>query len=186
MEKKKFALSLLMIFVIGAMNSYTYFLRGEVFASMHTGNIIKACFDMAAGKFATLYKYFIPILAFCAGIISHHFIIKARRGVLACSIIIYSCYIAGVLIPFGILDFLSITVLAYGVGMQLQLVRRVNGVDLATTMCTGNMRSMCERVAKLIETKDKSHILGIITYLAIIAAFSVGVLVSAILILNFR
>ena len=186
MEKKRFALSLLMIFIIGAMNSYTYFLRGEVFASMHTGNIIKACFDMAAGKFATLYKYIIPIAAFCIGIISHHFIIRSKRGALASTIIIYSCYVAGVLIPFGALDFLSITVLAYGVGMQLQLVRRVNGVDLATTMCTGNMRSMCERVARLIETKDRSHLLAILTYLAMIVSFAIGVLVSAVLILNLR
>jgi len=185
MEKKKFVLSLLMIFVIGAMNSYTYFLRGEVFASMHTGNIIKACFDIAAGKFATLYKYFIPIAAFCIGIISHHFIIKARHGSVIISVVIYSCYVAGVLIPFGTLDFLAITVLAYGVGMQLQLVRRVNGVDLATTMCTGNMRSMCERIAKLIETKDRSHLIGIITYLSLILVFAIGVLVSAIIIFKF-
>ena len=71
-------------------------------------------------------------------------------------------------------------------GIQLQLVRRVNGVDLATTMCTGNMRSMCERVAKLIETKDRSHLLAILTYLAMIVSFAIGVLVSAVLILNLR
>ena len=185
MEKKKFTLSLVLIFIIGAMNSYTYFLRGEVFASMHTGNIIKACFDMASGKFSTLYKYFIPIIAFCAGIISHHFIIKSKHGVLISSLVIYSCYAAGVLIPYGALNFLSIAILSYGVGIQLQLVRRVNGVDLATTMCTGNMRSMCERIARLMETKDRSHLLGILTYLAIITVFAIGVLVSAVLILNF-
>ena len=126
MEKKKFVLSLFMIFVIGAMNSYTYFLRGEVFASMHTGNIIKACFDIAVGKYATLYRYFIPIIAFWAGIISHYFISKAKRGTLICWILIPISYIAGVLIPFGSLDFLAITILAYGVGIQLQIIRRVN------------------------------------------------------------
>ena len=182
MEKKKFTLSLFMIFIIGAMNSYTYFLRGEVFASMHTGNIIKACFDIAAGNFTYLYRYFIPILAFIGGIISHYFIIKAKKGTIICSVIIGACYIAGVLVPFGTLDFVSIAVLAYGVGVQLQLIRRVNGVDLATTMCTGNMRSMCEKIAKLIETKDKSHLLGIITYLSLVITFALGVTLSAILI----
>ena len=182
MEKKKFALSLFMIFVIGAMNSYTFFLRGEVFASMHTGNIIKACFDIAAGKFATLYRYLIPILGFLSGIISHHFIIKAKRGALFCSLIIGACYLGGVLIPIGALNFLSVTLLSFGVGVQLQLIRRVNGVDLATTMCTGNMRSMSERLAKFIETKDKSLLLGIFTYLAIVFTFAVGVALSALII----
>lgn len=184
MEKKKFALSLFMIFVIGIMNSYTYFLRGEVFASMHTGNIIKACFDIAAGKYATLYRYFIPIMAFWAGIISHYFISKSKRGTIITWILIPVSYIAGVLIPFGSLDFVAIALLSYGVGIQLQIIRRVNGVDLATTMCTGNMRSMCERIAKLIETKDKSHLLGIITYLSVVISFALGVTLSAILILN--
>ena len=184
METKKFILSLFMIFVIGAMNSYTYFLRGEVFASMHTGNIIKACFDIAAGKFATLYRYFIPIIAFIAGIITHQLVKKAKRGTLICTLIIPVCYISGVLIPFGALDFLAITVLSFGVGVQLQIVRRVNGVDLATTMCTGNIRSMSEKIAKLIETKDKSLLLGIITYLSLVIVFATGVLVSALLINN--
>ena len=184
MEKKKFILSLFMIFVIGIMNSYTYFLRGEVFASMHTGNIIKACFDIAMGKYATLYRYFIPIIAFWAGIISHYFISKARRGTLICWILISVSYIVGVLIPIGALNFVSIAILAYGVGIQLQIIRRVNGVDLATTMCTGNMRSMCEKIAKLIETKDKSYILGIVTYLSLVITFALGVTLGAFVILN--
>ena len=182
MEKKKFILSLFMIFVIGAMNSYTYFLRGEVFASMHTGNIIKACFDIASGKYATLYRYFVPIVTFWAGIISYYFISKAKGGALICWLLIPISYIIGVIIPFGALDFVAIAILAYGVGIQLQIVRRVNGVDLATTMCTGNMRSMCEKIAKLIETKDKSHLLGIITYLSLVITFALGVTLSAILI----
>lgn len=186
MEGKKLVLSLFMIFVIGAMNSYTYFLRGEVFASMHTGNIIKACFDIANGKYATLYRYFIPIAAFILGIISHQFIRRTKHGTLICSLIIPVCYIAGVLIPFGVLDFLSITILAFGVGVQLQIVRRVNGVDLATTMCTGNIRSMSERIAKLIETNDKSYLLGILTYLSLVIVFALGVLLSALAIINLR
>ena len=184
MEKRKFTISLFMIFLIGGMNSYTYFLRGEVFASMHTGNIIKACFDMASGDFANLYNYFIPIIAFALGILSHYFIIKAKRGVLICSFIIGASYIGGMLIPFGTLDFIAIAILAFGVGIQLQLIRRVNGVDLATTMCTGNMRSMIERLAKYIDTRDKSLLIGIFTYLTLILVFAVGVTIGAVIIFS--
>jgi uncharacterized membrane protein YoaK (UPF0700 family) len=46
------------------------------------------------------------------------------------------------------------------------------------------MRSMCEKIAKLIETKDKSYLLGIITYVSVVISFALGVTLSAILILN--
>jgi len=184
MEKKKFTVSLFMIFLIGAMNSYTYFLRGEVFASMHTGNIIKACFDMAKGEFALLYKYAIPIVAFITGIMSHYFIIKAQKGTLFCSLLICASYIGGIFIPRGALDFLAVALLSFGVGIQLQLIRRVNGVDLATTMCTGNMRSMTERLAKYIDTRDKALLIGIFTYLSLILVFAIGVVLGAVIIFS--
>lgn len=185
MEKRKYTVSLLLMLLIGAMNSYTYFMRGEVFASMHTGNLIKACFAMANGEFSSLYKYFIPIGAFMLGIITHYFVIPAKKGTLICSLLITASYIGGVLIPFGALDFISITVLAYGVGIQLQLIRKVNGVDVATTMCTGNMRSMTDLIAKLIKTRDRSYILGIVTYITMIAMFLIGVTVGAIIVFRF-
>lgn len=182
MEKKKYIISLLMILLIGGMNSYTYFMRGEVFASMHTGNMIKACFAVANREFSTLYTFIVPIIAFMLGIMTRYFLLSAKHDTLICSVLICLSYIGGVLIPIGSLNFLAVTVLAYGVGIQLQLIRKLNGVDVATTMCTGNLRSMTEMLAKLIKTKDRSYLLGILTYLSLITAFLIGVLGGALII----
>ena len=182
MEKKKFSLSLVMIFVVGMMNSYTYLMRDGTFASMHTGNLIKACFDIAEGKFNALHTFLVPILAFMLGIVTQYFLINVKRGTLYCALLICVSYVSALFIPMGVLNFLSVAILSYGIGIQLQMVRKVNGVDLATTMCTGNIRSMTERIAKLIKTKDKALILGIITYFSIIVSFVIGVTVGAVIV----
>jgi uncharacterized membrane protein YoaK (UPF0700 family) len=93
-------------------------------------------------------------------------------------------YISGFLIPIGRLDCVAVSVLAFGVGIQIQLTRRVNGVEILTTMCTGSLRSLFERLAKYTETRDKSLLIGIYTYLFHILAFIVGVTVSALIIVN--
>ncbi len=181
-ETKKFILSVFMVFVIGAMNSYTYFLRGETFASIHTGNIMKACFDIAEGKTRGLYRYFVPIAFFIGGIITHQLLKDRKKGMVICSIIVPVCYISGVLVPFGFYDFLGNACLAFGVGIQLQSLNKVNGVDITTTMCTGNIRSMTVKTVQFIKTRDKSNLIGILTYASLVIAFTVGVLLSALII----
>ena len=184
-ETKKFILSVFMVFVIGAMNSYTYFLRGETFASIHTGNIMKACFDIAEGKTDGLYRYFVPIAFFIGGIITHQLLKDRRRGMIVCSVIVPFCYALGLAVPFGTHDFLCNAFLAFGVGIQLQSLNKVNGVDITTTMCTGNIRSMTVKIVQLIKTKDRCHLLGIITYASLVIAFTLGVLICALIIKSF-
>ena len=184
MEKRKFAVALFMIAIIGAMNSYTFLLRGEVFASMQTGNIIKACIDIARGELTGLHIHFIPIIAFIIGILSHYFAMKTRFGSAICFTLIGIAYVGGFVIPFGALDCVAVSLLSFGVGIQLQLIRRVNGVDLATTMCTGNIRSFVEKLVKYIDTKDRSLRLGIVTYLSMVISFITGVMVTAIAIIQ--
>lgn len=181
-ETKKFILCIFMVFVIGAMNSYTFFLRGETFASIHTGNIMKACFDIAEGKTDGLYKYFVPIAFFIGGIITHQLLKDRKKGMIVCSVIVPLCYITGVLIPFGFYDFLGNAFLAFGVGIQLQSLNKVNGVDITTTMCTGNIRSMTVKTVQYIKTKSRSDLMGILTYASLVAAFTSGVLASALII----
>ncbi len=40
--------------------------------------------------------------------------------------------------------------------MQVEAFRKVNGTALATTMCTGNLRTATEQIFKLVVEKDKS------------------------------
>ena len=182
MEKRKFSLAILMVFIIGMMNSYTYILREATFASMQTGNIIKACIDVADGNFFALHLYLLPVFFFVVGIIIHASMSEYKYGKIICWSLLAVSYIAGLFIPYGRLDFIAVAVLSLGVGIQIQSIRKVNGVDVATTMCTGSIRSMTEKIVKYIKTKDKSLFLGIITYFSIVIAFTLGVIISALII----
>ena len=182
MEKRKFSLALFMVFVIGMMNSYTYILRDATFASMQTGNIIKACVAIAEGNFFALHLYLLPVFFFVLGIIIYTAVSDLKYGKLVCWILIAASYTSGLFIPYGRLDFIAVAVLSLGVGIQIQAIRKVNGVDVATTMCTGSIRSMTEKIIKYIKTKDRSLFLGIITYFCIVIAFTLGVIISALII----
>jgi uncharacterized membrane protein YoaK (UPF0700 family) len=105
-----------------------------------------------------------------------------KYGKIICWSLLAVSYIAGLFIPYGRLDFIAVAVLSLGVGIQIQSIRKVNGVDVATTMCTGSIRSMTEKIIKYIKTKDKSLLLGIMTYFCIVIAFTSGVIISALII----
>lgn len=183
MEKKKYSLSLLLIFIVGALDAYCYLLHDGMFASMQTGNMIKVAIKLAQRDFSNIGSYFLTMATFTVGIIVAHFIEKAKRGdiILICSAI--ACYLVGIVIPLGELNFLANAIMAFGVGFQLQAIRQLNGFPVATTMCTGNLRSMSECICNLISTKDKKYVLGIITYLSLIVTFTIGVFVGGIIII---
>ena len=182
MEKRKFSLAIFMVFIIGMMNAYTYILRDATFASMQTGNIIKACIAVSEGNFFDLHLYLLPVFFFVLGIIIHASISDYKYGKIICWSLLTASYIAGLFIPYGRLDFIAVAVLSLGVGIQIQSIRKVNGVDVATTMCTGSIRSMTEKIVKYIKTKDRSLFLGIVTYFCIVVTFTSGVIISAFII----
>ncbi len=182
MEKKKYSFSLILIFIVGALDAYCYMLHDGMFASMQTGNMIKVAIKIANSDYTNIGSYFLTMLTFALGIVASYFIVKAKRGELISVLIALGCYLVGILIPLGNLNFLANAIMAFGVGAQLQAIREINGFAVATTMCTGNLRSMSECIGKLISTKDRKYALGILIYATLIITFTIGVLVGALII----
>ena len=56
MEKKKYFFSLILIFIVGALDAYCYMLHDGMFASMQTGNMIKVAIKIAHGDFVGFEK----------------------------------------------------------------------------------------------------------------------------------
>lgn len=185
MEKKKYFISLALIFIVGALDAYSYLLHGGMFASMQTGNMIKIAIKLAYGDFQGLGSYFLTIFAFAVGIVVAQLLVKLKHFQTVCVSIALGCYIIGIAIPLGELNWLANLIMAFGVGVQLQAVRSIWGFPVATTMCTGNLRSMSECVAALVTTREKKNWLGIFLYSSLIITFTVGVLVGGIIIRTF-
>lgn len=182
MEKKKYFSSLVLIFIVGALDSYCYMLHDGMFASMQTGNMIKVAIKLAYRDYANIGSYFLTMLAFALGILSAYFLSKLKRSEVISVCISLACYIIGILIPLGELNFLANLIMAFGVGIQLQAIRSISGFAVATTMCTGNLRSMTECIGSLIKTRDKKYALGIFIYATLIISFVIGVFVGAVVI----
>ena len=182
MEKKKYFSALFLILIAGGLDAFCYIMHDGMFAAMQTGNMIQIAIKLARCEFGELGKYFLSILSFVLGIMAAHFLTKIKRNEIVSIAISFACYIVGLLIPVGELNFLSNLIIAFGVAIQLQVIKSINGYTIATTMCTGNLRGFSECFGRLCTTRDKKHLLGMLIYSTLILSFMLGVFIVALII----
>ena len=179
MEKKKHIFSCFLIFLAGALDSYCYILHDGIFASMHTGNMIKIAVTLYYSEYGNIYKYVLPIILFMIGIFCAHFLTKTKHPQAIPLILAFVCYAIGFAIPIGKLNVLASCIMAFGVALQLQAVRTIYGFPVATTMSTGNLRSLFENLGCYVSTKDKHYLRGVLVYTTLIVFFLLGLVAMA-------
>lgn len=179
MEKKKYFFALFLIFIVGGLDAYCYILHDGMFAAMQTGNMIQIAIRLASGRYMETGKYILAILSFVLGIVCAHFLEKTKNfGKIAISLA-FLCYAVGFALPIGKLNILANSIMSFGVAIQLQVIRSINGFVVATTMCTGNLRGFSECLSSRITTKDKKYSLGMLIYSTLIISFMIGVFAVA-------
>ena len=183
LEKKKYFVSLVMMIIAGGLDAYTYLMRGGVFAAMHTGNLIQIALCIVNSTYERIYTFIIPLLAFIIGIVISFYVRRLKNGDIISGAVAVILYVVGFLIPHtGGLDVISNVIISLGVALQLQIIKSINSFPVATTMCTGNMRSLGECVCERISKKDKKYTLGAFIYSTLVLAFFVGVILAAFII----
>lgn len=169
----------------GFLDAYSYLLRGHVFANAQTGNIVLLGVNLAGGKFTQVLYYFIPIVAFAAGILVSELIRRAfrehtnihwRQITVAAEFIIL---LIVAFIPMGTFDVIANVAISFICSLQVQSFRKVNGNAYATTMCTGNLRSATEKLFQYHITKDKQERNKSLQYYGIILFFILGAGIGA-------
>ena len=73
-----------------------------------------------------------------------------------------------------------VPILAFVCSLQVESFRVINGNTVATTMCTGNLRSGTELLFLGISKKDKSIAIRSLTYYGINLFFVIGAIVGAV------
>lgn len=183
LEKRKFFPAIFMIFIAGGLDAYSYILRGGVFLTMQTGNLVQIGIRIARGEFYSTLYFLAPIFSFVLGIAIATFVYKKKHGVKITAALAAIAYIVGILLPLGgVPDMLANGAIAFGAAVHLQIIKSINSFPIATTMCTGNMRSLAECIGERISTKDKKYSLGILIYSSLIISFTLGVLISGLII----
>ena len=171
----------------GLVAAYTYVCRGEVFANAQTGNMIQMAFAIVQGNWMLMLHCLILIVTFIAGIFFSKVLeqklkfcggLHWRQVILLLEIGL----LTGVaFIPGGDLNILVNTMIAFACAMQVTCFRKIRGVNAATTMCTGNLRSGTEHLYAFFHTKEKQRLFHALKYYGSIFLFIGGVAVGYLL-----
>ena len=178
----------LLAFAGGFLDVYTYICRDGVFANAQTGNMVLLGVSVAKGNFLSAINYSIPVFAFVFGVIVSYFIkskflendfLQWKQIVLGVEIV---SLIAVAFVPEGKISNMIVNIIiSFVCSLQVQSFRRIKGNILATTMCTGNLRSGVEALCRYGENRDKADLKSGLVYLSVILSFIVGAAVGAVI-----
>lgn len=161
----------------GFLDAYTYTCRDGVFANAQTGNVVKLGIALANGDGWLVLRYVIPIMAFILGVLTSMWFCRQQFGrqyILVVEGIIITIVS---LIPSSLLTNLLANVLvSFVCAMQAEAFRKVSGLGYASTMCTGNLRSMTECLENFFVKGDRESWNSVKRYMIILVCFVSGVI----------
>lgn len=169
----------------GFLETYTLIGRGGVFANCQTGNLVLLALSLSEGKLETAPRYLTPILAFFAGIFLTESVRRLPRFASRLHwrqiVLLFEalCLAVCAFLPAGQADAAVTTVISFVCAMQVEAFRKVKGNPFATTMCTGNLRSMSEHLYACLRTGDRQAGARSLHYLLIVLTFSCGAAAGA-------
>ena len=133
---ESFFLTAILAIVGGFLDSYSYLMRGHVFANAQTGNIVLFGVNLQKRDFTQAFYYFVPILASAVGVILVEIIkyfykeehkIHWRQRIVALEFVLIT--VVG-FIPLGQYDVVANVLISFVCSMQVETFRRFMGIHL--------------------------------------------------------
>ena len=176
---RRYRVSLALASVGGFLEAYTYVTRDGVFANAQTGNIARMGLYLAQGDLMKTLRYFVPVLAFMAGVTLSLQLRRLRKDWER--IILYMMgallFLVG-LIPLGKLSVLATVTVSLVCALQVESFRKFGEHAFASTMCTGNLRIATEHLNRYFSEKDRGSLDTALRYYGIDLVFASAVLVG--------
>ena len=182
-------LGLLLAVVGGFLEAYTFLSRGGVFANCETGNLVLLGLYLAQGQMVRAMTYLPPILAFFCGVLLTNSI--RRRAAFHPRLhwrqitVLFeaACLAAVAFIPYGRWENIAVTALvSFACSIQVQSFRKVHGKGVATTVCTGNLKSGVENLCAYFQSGNKHNLKSSLLYFSMIFFFIAGAIAGSLLI----
>ena len=181
-----YPLALLLAFVGGYLDAYTYITRDGVFANAQTGNMALMALRLARGEWADALHYLVPIAAFALGIFGvrearYHMRKKGRsyhKIALAAEILIL-VWVS--FIPQGAMNPLANVLVSLVCALQVGAFKTIGGQAYASTMCTGNLRSATEHLHDYLRSKNPAALTRSMQYFGVILIFILGALLGGLI-----
>lgn len=163
----------------GFMDAYSYINRGKVFANAETGNIVLMAIKICEKDFLSAVNYLIPIISFAVGVAASE-IIKYRKDRISIvhwrqilALVETAAFIVVAFLPQSMNRYAN-SVISMASGMQFATFPKVRGTAMATTMCTGNLKTGTQNLYRGIKTKDRETIEKGVYYYICIIVFIIG------------
>ncbi|MCM1543767.1 MAG: DUF1275 domain-containing protein [Ruminococcus sp.] len=184
--EKKWVYAVLMV-VSGFYGAFTFSIRGGVFCNGQTGNFVLFAVSIGNGEFRHALYYLIPMTAYLLGAIVSEAVpnqIKKLRLIRWDTFLILFEIAAVILLgflpesaPFQI----SQVVINFICSMQYNTFRQAQGIPMATTFCTNNLRQVGIWLVKGIRNKSRDSLVRAFYYFETLLYFIIGAAVSALL-----
>lgn len=179
--------ALLLTFVCGYFDAYTFVNYNGQFANAQTANIIFIGMELANSNYMGALRYVPPVIAFIIGVTFNEYIMDKFKNVSINRYVNLSLLLQTLLLIFAYLVpkiwFVNVVPLAisFVCAMQFDSFRSVNKVQFASIFCTGNLRSATEHIFRVIYKKEKESTEKFIMYSALLLSFFGGVVSGGIL-----
>lgn len=170
----------------GMMGAYTFNLRGGVFCNAQTANVVLMAIAFGAGSWLEGCYYFIPISAYLAGaFLSEILPSPVRRfGFLRWDtyLVAFECLslLAIGFIPLGWPHQLVQVLVNFIASMQYNTFRQAEGIPMATTFCTNQLRQVGVGFAKMLRKGDRAGLHRALFFLGMLGCFFAGGVLSTI------
>ena len=173
---------MILFFIGGFQNGYTYFGRGHVFANLQTGNMILLVHTIVFEQGKQWLHYMIPLVAFGLGIfiatryrLVHHGKMHWRSHLLMVETILF--LICGCL-PNAWND-LANALISFNAAMNVSAFQHFNGYPMASTMMIGNFKAVMTHLAAYSVDHQKHHLTIGKTIVSLMLVFLLGATIAA-------
>ncbi|MBD9667326.1 DUF1275 domain-containing protein [Variovorax sp. VRV01] len=173
-------IALIMSFVGGFLDAYSYVGWDGVFAGAQSVNIIVTAIAVAQGDWLAATRHLPSIAAFCMGVVSAGSLKTPRMASLSVRLDLAVLALEGtILLLIGILSpllsaSLATAVMAFAAGLQLTYFGHLHAWTYNSTMTTGNLRNLLEALTSITFNRNAAAKEQAIALSKAIAAFAVG------------
>ncbi|MBF0710178.1 MULTISPECIES: YoaK family protein [unclassified Gemella] len=179
--------ALLLTFVCGFFDSYTFVNYNGQFANAQTANIILIGMELSNTNYKEALRYVPPVVAFIMGVLFNEYIMNKFKDIsiaryINLSLLLQTCMlIFAYLVPKICFINTVPLIISFVCAMQFDSFRSVNKVQFASIFCTGNLRSATEHVFRYFYKKEKKSSDMFMIYASLLLSFIAGVITGGIL-----
>lgn len=176
-------IGLLLTFIGGAMDSYTY-IHYDAFASAQTGNIILAIIQAFDGEWISFGKKVLSTLFFFIGILLTKFLIdyfKKREKHFWRLFVLYYEALIFFIVSLKIINThpsLVTILIAFTAAIQWISFDKINGRAYTNLFTTGNLKGVATNLYDFLISKEKSDFDQFFHFLTVVLAFILGAVAS--------